>query len=178
MLSTVFDESYDAAQINGALLVLRLCLGLFLAYHGYNKIFGGGGLSGTASWFGSIGMKWPAWQARLAASTEIGAGLMLATGLLTPLAAAGVIGVMVVAIVVAHAKVGFFVFLPNQGWEYCATIALGALAIGIAGPGEWSVDGAIDLAFNGWSGLLVTALVGLGGAALQLGLSYRPNASS
>ena len=38
--------------------------------------------------------------------------------------AAGVIGIMVVAIVVAHAKVGFFVFLPNQGWEYCATIAI------------------------------------------------------
>jgi putative oxidoreductase len=178
MLSTVFDESYDMAQINGALLVLRLCLGLFLAYHGYNKIFGGGGLSGTAGWFGSIGMKWPVWQARLAAATEIGAGLMLAAGLLTPLAAATVIGVMVVAIVVAHAKVGFFVFLPNQGWEYCATIALGALAIGIAGPGEWSLDNALGVAFNGWSGLLVTALVGLGGAGLQLGLSYRPQPTS
>lgn len=178
MLTTVFDESYEMAQINGALLVLRLCLGLFLAYHGYNKIFGGGGLSGTAGWFGSIGMKWPKWQARLAATTEIGAGLMLAAGLLTPFAAAGVIGVMIVAIVVAHAKVGFFVFLPNQGWEYCATIALGALAIGIAGPGEWSLDDAFGLAFNGWSGLLLTALIGVGGAALQLATSYRPGPKS
>lgn len=177
MLSTVFDESFRMDQVNAALLVLRLCLGLFLAYHGYNKIFGGGGLSGTAGWFGSIGMKWPKWQARLAASTEIGAGLLLAVGLITPFAAAGVIGIMVVAIVVAHAKVGFFVFLPNQGWEYCATIALGALAVGIAGPGEWSLDNAIGLAFNGWSGLLITVLIGLGGAALQLGLSYRPEPS-
>ncbi len=170
----VFDENYDVAQINGALLVLRLCLGLFLAYHGYNKVFGGGGLAGTAGWFGSIGMKWPTWQARLAAATEIGAGLLLAAGLLTPFAAAGVIGIMIVAIVVAHAKVGFFVFLPNQGWEYCATIALGALAIGIAGPGEWSLDDTLGIAFNGWSGLLVTLLVGVGGAALQLATSYRP----
>ena len=178
MLSTILDDGYDVAQFNAAMLLLRLCLGLFLAYHGYNKIFGGGGLSGTAGWFGSIGMKWPAWQARLAAGTEIGAGVLLAAGLLTPLASAGVIGIMVVAIVVAHAKVGFFVFLPNQGWEYCATIALGALAIAIAGPGEWSIDNALDLAFNGWSGFLIATLIGLGGAALQLGVSYRPSPTS
>lgn len=173
-----FSDGFDADQLNLGLLVLRLVLGLFLAYHGWNKVFGGGGLKGTAGWFGSIGMKWPALQARLAAATEIGAGVMLAAGLLTPLAAAGIIGVMVVAIVVAHAKVGFFVFLPNQGWEYCATIALGALSVGIIGPGEWSLDGALDLWFDGWSGLLIAAGVGLAGAALQLATSYRPKPAS
>ena len=178
LLANVLDDDFSVDQLNGGLLVLRLCLGLFLAYHGYNKVFGGGGLSGTAGWFGSIGMKWPIWQARLAATTEIGAGLMLAAGLVTPLAAAGVIGIMVVAIVVAHAKVGFFVFLPNQGWEYCATIALGALAVGIIGPGQWSIDEAIGLSFNGWTGLLVTTVVGLGGALAQLASSYRPTPSS
>lgn len=177
VVSSVFSDGDGIAQLNVALLILRLCFGLFLAYHGYNKIFGGGGLAGTAGWFGSIGMKWPIWQARLAAATEIGAGLMLAAGLLTPLAAAGVIGIMIVAIVVAHAKVGFFVFLPNQGWEYCATIALGALAIGIIGPGEWSIDNALDLSFDGWNGLLISAGVGIVGAVLQLGTSYRPTAS-
>lgn len=163
-------------QLNLGLLVLRLCLGLFLAYHGYNKIFGGGGLSGTAGWFGSIGFKWPVWQARLAAATEIGAGLLLAAGLLTPLAAAGVIGVMVVAIYVAHWKVGFFVFLPNQGWEYCATIALGAFAVGAMGPGAWSLDNAIglDWALEGWGRAVAAGAVGLGAAALQLAVSYRP----
>lgn len=171
--SIVYSE-----QLNLGLLILRLCLGLFLAYHGYNKVFGGGGLKGTASWFGSIGMKWPHWQARLAATTEIGAGILLAIGFLTPLAAAGVIGIMVVAIVVAHAKVGFFVFLPNQGWEYCATIALGALAVGTMGSGDWSVDSAIDLSFGSWSGLLIAAIVGVGGALLQLATSYRPQPSS
>lgn len=171
MLSLI-DRTPD--QLNFGILTLRLCLGLFLAYHGYNKVFGTGGLKGTASWFGSIGMKWPKWQARLAASTEIGAGLLLAVGLVTPLAAAGVIGIMVVAIVVAHAKVGFFVFLPNQGWEYCATIALGSLAVGAMGPGGWSVDNAVDISFSGWSGLLVSGVVGVGGALLQLAVSYRP----
>jgi putative oxidoreductase len=150
---------------------------LFLAYHGYNKVFGGGGLAGTAGWFGSIGMKWPKWQARIAAATEIGAGIMLAVGLLTPLAAAGVIGIMVVAIVVAHAKVGFFVFLPNQGWEYCATIAIGAAAVGIMGPGDWSIDKSIDVLFDGWSGAVVAVGIGVAGAVLQLVASYRPKPS-
>ena len=61
-----------------ALLVVRVVFGLFLAAHGYNKVFGGGGLAGTARWFGSIGMRWPDVQARLAAGTEIGAGILFA----------------------------------------------------------------------------------------------------
>ena len=87
-----------------ALLLLRGVFGVFLAYHGYNKVFGGNGLQGTAGWFGSIGMKWPLWQARAAAATEIGAGLLFAAGLLTPFAAAGIVAVMVVAIPVAGEK--------------------------------------------------------------------------
>ena len=69
-------------QVDLALLVLRVVFGVFLACHGINKVKGG--LAGTARWFGGIGMKWPKWQARIAASTEIGAGLLFALGLLTP----------------------------------------------------------------------------------------------
>lgn len=161
-------------QIDVGLLVVRVCIGGFLAYHGCNKIFGGGGLSGTAAWFESIGMKWPRVQARLAAATEIGAGLALAFGLLTSLSAAGVIGIMLVAIAVAHARVGFFVFLPNQGWEYCATIALSAWSIGAIGPGRLSLDHAFDIHPSGWSGAMITSIVGVGSATLLLATSYRP----
>ena len=84
-------------QFDVALLVVRLVFGVTLAYHGYNKVFGQGGLAGTAGFFGSIGMRWPNVQARLAAGTEIGAGLLFAAGLLTPFAAAGIIGLMTVA---------------------------------------------------------------------------------
>lgn len=162
------------AHINFALLVLRLVFGLFLAAHGYNKVFGGGGLTGTAGWFGSIGMKWPALQARLAAGTEMGAGVMLAAGLLTPLAAAGVVGVMVVAGYVAH-RHHFFVF--NQGWEYTATVAVGAWGIAALGPGEISLDHALGLdwtAWNGWIGAVIAAVLGIAGAVAQLAICYRP----
>lgn len=163
-------------QFNLAQLILRLTLGLFLAVHGYNKIFGGGGLKGTAGWFGAIGMKWPALQARLAAGTELGAGLLLAAGLLTPYAAAGVIGVMLVAIWVAHRKNGFFIFNKDQGWEYCATIALAALAVATVGAGEWSLDNAFDFTWSGWNGAVLAGVLGVGGAVAQLAVSYRPPA--
>lgn len=161
-------------QLNLGLLALRLVFGLFLAYHGYNKVFGGNGLTGTAAWFEGIGLRWPQWQARIAAATEIGAGVLFAAGLLTPLAAAGMVGVMVVAIVVAHWKVGFFIFKPNQGWEYCASIALVALVVALVGPGEWSLDHAFDLIPSGWTGGLIALVVGVGGAVAQLAVSYRP----
>ncbi len=134
------------------MLVLRIVFGLFLVAHGANKVFGGNGLKGTAGWFGSIGMKWPRWQARLAAATEIGAGLMFAGGLLTPLAAAGMVALMIVAIWTVHWKVGFFVFRPNQGWEYCASIAVVAFVVALAGPGEWSLDHAFGIHFTIFEG--------------------------
>jgi putative oxidoreductase len=163
--------------IDVALLVVRVFFGVSLAYHGYNKFFGPGGLTGTTGWFGSIGMKWPRWQARLAATTEVGAGLLFAVGLLTPLAAAGMIGLMIVAIVVTHWVNGFFVFKPGQGWEYCASIAIVAFGVGTIGPGRYSIDHAINsddwTYYSGWTGAAVAGVVGVFGALTQLALSYR-----
>jgi putative oxidoreductase len=160
-----------------ALLVVRVYFGVTLAYHGYNKVFGGGGLAGTAKWFGSIGMRSPHLQARLAAATEIGAGLLLAAGLLTPLAAAGVIGVMVVATVAAHWKNGFFIFRPGEGWEYTVAIAVVAFAVGTIGPGEISLDEAIGFSLDDWWGAVVAGGLGVAGAVAQLAVFYRPEAS-
>jgi len=152
--------------------VLRVIFGLFLAYHGLNKVKSG--IEGTTGWFRSIGFKWPGVQARLAAATEMGAGVLLAVGLLTPLAASGMIAVMIVAIVVAHWKVGFFIFKPNQGWEYCASIAITAWVIATVGPGRFSLDHAFDIEWSGWWGSAVAAAIGIGGAVAQLLVCYRP----
>jgi putative oxidoreductase len=165
-----------ATQWNLGLLSLRVVFGVFLAYHGYNKFFGGGRLAGTASWFASIGFRAARWQALMAASTEVGAGVLLAAGLLTPLAAAGVIGVMLVAIVSSHWNVGFFIFKPGGGWEYCASIAVVAAVLALMGPGRWSLDHAAGLHWSGWTGGIIGVALGVGGAAVQLVSSYRPNA--
>lgn len=164
-------------NVDFGLLVLRLTVGLFFAYHGYNKIFGGGGLKGTASWFASIGMKAPRLQARLASGTEVVAGLAFAAGLATPLSGAAIIGTMIVAIITVHGRVGFFIFLPNQGWEYCGMIALTAFSVAAIGPGEVSVDHLIEYHYT-WAGTLLAGIVGVGSAALQLACFYRPTNKS
>jgi putative oxidoreductase len=159
--------------VDTALLVLRVAFGLSLAYHGYNKIFGSAGLAGTASWFESLGMRAPKLQARLASGTEILAGIALAAGLLTPVASAAFVALMIVAIVTSHWKNGYFIFLPGGGWEYCASIIAVALAIGIAGPGSASLDNALSIDW-GVAGGILTASIGVGSAIAQLLLFYRP----
>lgn len=157
-------------RIDTALLLLRIVFGLFLAWHGVNKVRSG--IAGTAGWFGSIGMKWPGLQARTAAATEIIGGLMFAFGFLTPLAGSAIIATMLVAIVTVHWRVGFFIFLPGGGWEYCASIAFVAAAVSIAGPGRWSLDHAIGILAGTTAGVSGVALGVLAGV-LHLSATWR-----
>lgn len=159
----------------GALL-LRVILAVVMFAHGYNHVFNGGKLPGVARWFASLGFKAPRLQAGLASYTELGVAPLLVLGLLTPLAAAGVVGTMFVALVANHAKNGFFIFRPGEGYEYVLTLVLAALALGALGGGGWSVDDAVDLAddLDGWTGLAITAGAGFGLGGLVLALFWRP----
>ena len=69
---------------------------------------------------------------------ELGGGLSLAFGFLTPLGAAGVFGAMLFAIASAHWKNGFF--NSKRGIEFPLALLTVATAIGIAGPGAISLD--------------------------------------
>lgn len=159
-----------------ALLILRASFGASMAWHGLNKLRGERGIAGTAAWFASIGMRSPVLNARLASTTEIAAGVAFAAGLATPLSAAAFIGLMVVAIVTVHWRVGYFVFLPNQGWEYCAAIAVVAAAVSLLGPGSLSVDDAL---LSGWFDgpwwAVGSIAVGIAAGLCQLSLFWRPD---
>ena len=161
-------------EYNLAMLILRVSFGLTLAAHGYAKVFQGGRLPGTARWFDSIGMRPGAVHARLAAGTEILAGLGLAVGLLTSFSAAGFVALMLVAGWTVHRANGFFIV--KSGWEYNFILAIGAFGIAMLGPGEWSIDDALDIAddLDGWVGLLIAGLGGVVAGAGQLSLFFRP----
>jgi putative oxidoreductase len=164
------------ATVNVSLLLVRVMLGAMIAAHGYRKIFGGGKIPGTAAWFESIGVRPGVPNAWAAALTEVGSGVLLILGLLTPLACAGLASVMIVAIVTVHRKNGFFIFNPGEGYEYCLVVAVTAIALGGLGAGQWSLDHATKI----WHvkpgvGLAIAAIVGIGGAALQLAAFYRPS---
>ena len=165
-----------AQQLNFALLLVRVVVGVTLALHGVNKVRGG--LAGTGRWFSGIGFRWGYPNAIVAATFEIGGGLFFALGLLTPLAGAAIVGLMAVALITSHWQVGFFVFRPNQGIEYVLVLAAAAIAVGTIGPGEWSLDKAFGIVESGyqttWWGLVLSAVVGVAGALGQLAACWKP----
>ena len=102
---------------------------------------------------------------------------MLVLGLLTPLACAGVLGVMLVALITNHWKNGFFIFRPGEGYEYVLTLIVVSLCLALLGSGEWSVDDALETTdLAGWSGLWIAVIAGGGGTAVLLAVFWRPPA--
>ena len=157
-------------EIDLALLILRVTAGITMAYHGHNKTKN---LGGTAKWFESMGMRPGAVHARLAAFTEIAAGVGMAVGFLTPLTGAAFIGLMLVAGIVAHRNNGFFIFLKDQGWEYTMILGVIGLFVAMVGAGRNSLDRALGITFGDWVGSAIAAGGVVGGAGL-LAVSWRP----
>ena len=164
----------DVDAINLAMLIARVSFGLMMAAHGYNHFFRGGRIAGTGRWFDSLGMKPGRVHAIVASTTELGAGLMFAAGLLMPFAAAAFIGLMTVAIWTVHRKNGFFII--KEGWEYTFLIAVVALLIATIGPLKYSLDRVFDIDddLSGTFGFWVALLVGLGASHAMLAVFYRP----
>jgi putative oxidoreductase len=127
------------------LLILRVVVGLALAAHGSQKLFGafgGGGIQGTGAFFEQhLRFKPGNVYATMAGATELGAGLALALGFFTPVASAAVIGTMIVAGVAAHKDNGFFI--TRGGYEYTLILGTVASALAFVGPGRLSVDRAL-----------------------------------
>jgi putative oxidoreductase len=157
-----------------AALLVRLVVGATMAAHGYNHLWGGGGVDGTARWFASLGMRPARLHAVLSGAGELAAGAALAAGFLTPLAAAFVVGTMAVAGITAHRANGFFVF--KDGYEYVLMIAVVCAALALAGPGGFSLDHAFgwDGVLSGGAGLAIAAGGGVLGAVALLAATWRP----
>lgn len=130
------------------LLIVRLLVGLGLAAHGAQKLFGwfgGYGLKGTGGYFeGVLGYRPGIVFAAAAGLGEFGGGLLTALGLLNPIGPALIVMVMLVATLTVHIRNGFFT--ANNGYELPLTYIAGALAIAFAGPGAYSVDDTIGFA--------------------------------
>ncbi|XVS63304.1 DoxX family protein [Actinosynnema sp. CA-299493] len=121
------------------LLVLRLALGGAFVVHGLQKVFGlfgGPGIDGFTRYLQSAGFREARILAWVTGVTELGGGVLLVLGLFTPLAAAGVLGVMANVIALKY-RGGFFA--PN-GVELEAAYAAMAFAALFAGPGRAALD--------------------------------------
>jgi putative oxidoreductase len=151
------------------LFVIRAALGLLLFGHGCQKLFGwwgGHGLEGTGGFFHQLGHRPGRQMAAVAGMSEAGGGALLFLGLLTPLAAAAVIGTMAVASISVHKNNGLWA--TNGGFELPMFYGIVAAALAFTGAGNFSVDNGLGLHLSGWNWGLLAIVLGAIGATIQL----------
>lgn len=167
-------------SVDTGLLVLRLFVGIPLATHGAQKLFGwfgGYGLKGTGGFFESIGFRPGVSFAALAGLSELGGGLLLAVGLLSPFGAAAVLAAMLVATISVHWKNGFYG--QNNGYELAYLYGLVAVVLAITGSGKFALDSELGLSFVNRSEVVIGALVlAVVGAAIALAVRRVPEAQA
>jgi putative oxidoreductase len=147
MLTITSTTSLDVASISGGLLIARLVLGLALAAHGSQKLFGwfgGYGLAGTGGFFEGLGFRPGRLFAAAAGVAELAGGLLVTLGLFGPIGPALIISTMLVAIVTVHWSHGFFA--TGNGFELPFLYAAGVLALAFTGFGAFSLDAVLGLA--------------------------------
>lgn len=162
------------------LLILRIVLGLVIAGHGAQKLFGwfgGHGVRGTGGFLASRGFHPPAFWAFTGGLSEFGGGLLFATGFLSPLGAIGIGTVMLTAIFSFHWPK---LWSQEGGFEYPLVNLAVAVAIGIAGPGAYSLDAAFGTSLPFSASLILIALAAIGYLTGQIvsGRRTRPEAGT
>jgi putative oxidoreductase len=138
---------FAATTVSAGLLALRLVLGLGMAAHGAQKLFGwfgGYGLAGTGGFFEQqLGFRPGRLFALAAGLGEFGGGVLMALGLFGPVGPALVIAVMIVAMLTVHVGHGFFA--TKNGIELPLLFAAGAVTLALTGPGRFSLDALLGL---------------------------------
>ncbi len=141
MLKRIFMQTED----DWAAFFARLALAAVFFPHGAQKVlgwFGGPGFSATLSMFGQMGM--PAPVTLLVMAVEFLGPICLLLGLLSRVAALGILGEMVGAIALVHRHFGFFMnwygTQKGEGYEFHLLAIALALVVLIKGSGALSVD--------------------------------------
>ena len=161
--------------MDAALLFVRLVVGLAMAAHGVQKLFGwfgGYGLAGTGGFFEGIGFRPGRLFAFFAGLGEAGGGILMVLGLGGALGPAVIVMVMLVAIFAVHISKGFFI--TNGGWELNAVYIASAVALAYVGYGAYSLDSVLGftlLSSQKWATILMIAALVLAGLNM---LARRP----
>jgi putative oxidoreductase len=119
------------------LLILRVVVGLYLAGHGAQKLFGwfeGPGLEKFTGGMRMMGLRPASFWAFLAGISEFGGGVLTALGLLSPLGPLGIVAAMIMANVVGHRGKGLWA--AKGGRELPITNLAAGLTLAFAGPGS------------------------------------------
>src|SRR6478672_3785133 len=167
--------SVDPIAFSSGLLIGRLVLGLAIAAHGAQKLFGwfgGPGLDATGGMFDSLGFRPGRLFALTAGAAEVAGGLLVTLGLFGPVGPALMLSVVAVAAIKEHWPQGFFAH--NNGIELPLIYGVGAIVLALTGPGLWSLDALLGLdALSQPRIELVALLVALAGGIANV-LARRP----
>jgi putative oxidoreductase len=153
-------------------LAVRFTIGATFFVHGTQKLFGwfgGYGPDGTGQFFESLGLRPGRRNALAAGATETAGGVLIALGLATPLAAAGLSSVMITALRTAVWNEGF---KPATG-EHEVLLAAAALALTESGPGAPSLDSALGRERSGSGWMLAALGAGAAGSAIAVSMGRR-----
>lgn len=123
-------------RLDTALLVLRLVVGAIFIVHGYQKVFTFG-ITGVTTSFASMGVPLAALVAPFVSALEFIGGIAIVLGVATRIAGLLLAIDMFCAIVLVHAKNGFF---APKGIEFVLGNMGMALALAIMGAGAYSLD--------------------------------------
>lgn len=132
----------NLSTVDAAILLLRLFIGPCLIVHGLGKlgIVGPGNMQGFVGWLGSLGVPFPAVQARLAMAAELVGGLFIVLGLFYRPAALVCMLTLIVAAVIGHKGGGYLITNSPPGNEYALNLAVILLAMSLLGAGPYSLD--------------------------------------
>jgi len=159
-MSGGISGSFEMASIG--LLVARVVIGLVMAAHGAQKLFGwfgGYGLKATGEFFVGLGFRPGRTFAAAASLAEIGSGLLIALGLFGPVGPALLASVMVVAMITVHWEHGLFA--ASNGIEVPLLYLTAAVALAFTGYGRYSSDAVLGLT-DLWTPALSGIVLGLG----------------
>lgn len=133
-------KSGTPAQISLGLLALRVITGLYMASHGYQKVFQFG-FAGITQGFQGMGIPMAGIVAPAISILELVGGILIVAGAVTRPIALLLAADMFVAGTFVHLKDGFF---APKGSELVFLFMAAFLALGLAGAGAYSVDAALN----------------------------------
>lgn len=161
----------DSFEVDLAMFVMRIIFGGLFFWHGCSKLTSRGRTEKIARMFESYGLRPGSRHVYSAAAGLMLCGVCVVVGVMTTVAASGMVALMVVAWWTVRRGKG--VLAVEGGWELTLIYSAVAGVVALLGPGDLSLDAAFGVRVQGLGAMVVALCAGVLGGTLFLGLFCR-----